>query len=112
MGMRPYGHLPQCQPAKNKNEKKKTTPGKGRGHAPQPGQNSPGHLRTDIYPSVHVHIRSRTYTHVHARTHTYVSLGILPSLGPLPPEGRSFFFAGWLAGGARWPGWQCWLAVP
>ena len=69
------------------------------------------HICTRTY--AHVHIRTRTYTHVHARTRTYVSPGILLSLGPLPPEGRRFFFlfllAGWLVelagldGSAGWP---------
>ena len=63
------------------------------------------HICTRTY--AHVHIRTRTYTHVHARTRTYVSPGILLSLGPLPPEGRSFFFC-WLAG---WGSSLAWMAV-
>ena len=123
MGMRPYGHLPQCQPAKKEKSKKNATPGKGRGHAPQPGQNSPGHLRTDMYPSVHVqtrrytyvHVRTRTYTYVlvRARTYTYVlvrtrtythvhirtcPLGFSPAWDPSHPRVGVFAFllAGWL----------------
>merc|ERR1711963_721032 len=121
MGVRPYGHLPQCQPAKKKG-KKNATPGKGRGHAPQPGQNSPGHLRTDMYPSVHVQTRRYTYVHVRTRTYTYVfvrartythvhirtcPLGFSPAWDPSHPRVGAIFFC-WLAG---WGGSLAWMAV-
>ena len=113
-------------------KKKNATPGKGRGHAPQPGQNSPGHLRTDMYPSVHVqtrrytyvHVRTRTYTYVlvRARTYTYVlvrtrtythvhirtcPLGFSPAWDPSHPRVGFFFFC-WLAG---WGSSLAWMAV-
>merc|ERR1711963_1104977 len=121
MGVRPYGHLPQCQPAQKKN-KKDPTPGKGRGHAPQAGQNSPGHLRTDMYPSIHVQTRRYTYVHVRARTYTYVlvrtrtythvhirtcPLGFSPAWDPSHPRIGVFFFC-WLAG---WRSSLAWMAV-
>ena len=103
--------------------KKKTTPGKGRGHAPQPGQNSPGHLRTRMYTSVNVHthtytnvhvrtrrytyvlVRTRTYTYVLVRTRTYTHvhvrtcpLGFSSAWDPSHPRVGVLFFllAGWL----------------
>ena len=119
--------------SKKKKRKKKCDPWEGEGSRAPAWAEFPGtptytyvHLRTRTYTYVHVctrtytnvhictrtyahvHIRTRTYTHVHARTHTYVSLGILPSFGPLPPEGRSFFFFCWLAG---WGSSLAWMAV-
>ena len=131
----PYGHLPQCQPAKKL--RKTSDPWEGEGSRAPTWAEFPGTptytyvpLRTRTYTYVHVctrtytnvHICTRTYAHVHIRTRTYARTCTYtyvrvpwdsPQPGtPLTRGSEFFFFAGWLAGGARWPGWQCWLAVP
>ena len=140
LGAWAWGHMGICHSAsQQKKKKKKQIRPLGRGGVTRPSLGriprdtyvqictppyTYKHVGTRMYTYVHerthmysyVRARTHTYSYVHARTRTFTYVRVpwdSPQLGTPPTRGSDFFFfAGWLAGGARWPGWQCWLAVP